>query len=414
LVKWGVCFIFVDVYIFVATIEIEFLNFSFFFFLHRLSIVTIKQIQEQSGASVHVPKSANVDNPTLRTLQVTCPNLDGANLAKKLIEEVLSKKLSNNTGSFGNHYQTQQVSLQVSVPDKDVGLCIGRGGCVIKYMQSTTQTKIQIPPTVQNPGDVYRIITVTGPTMDACQQVQAMIHRILSEQSSAGVMSGNQQYHQQQQQQQYNNNGPQVNQPGYSAEWAAYHAAQQQQQQQQQYYGTQAMATPVVDTTTVTAGSAQQPQQQQVVANTATVAAATTNEYTEPFFRYAYYYGEDAARQYYGAWSPPIGTPNPYGINPNGITQPATVATTTAAAATSAGNQQIYSGDASANATSAVSTSNTPMIAATDNNNTSTGSNVTATSTTGNVNADDADTAAARETSRRHVSNLPAWMTKKA
>jgi hypothetical protein len=103
-------------------------------------------------------------------------------------------------------------------------------------MQSTTQTRIQIPPTVPNPGNMYRIITVTGPTMEACQQVQSMIHRILSEQSSAGVMSGNHTAYQQQQQQlsygsQYPSAAgattPQINQPGYTAEWAAYHAAQQ-------------------------------------------------------------------------------------------------------------------------------------------------------------------------------------------
>ena len=351
--------------------------------------MTIKQIQEQSGANVHVPKSANIDNPTVRTLQVTCPNLDGANLAKQLIEDVLKTKPGFGGANGGmNSYQQQQqqqVALQVSVPDKDVGLCIGRGGCVIKYMQSTTHTRIQIPPTVPNPGDMYRIITVTGPNMEACQQVQSMIHRILSEQSSAGVMSGN---HQQQQAQygsqavsQYTTGStqPQVNQPGYTAEWAAYHAAQQQQQQQQVQYQETAAAAAAVTATP------------EVAATTATVAA--TNEYTEPFFRYAYYYGEDAARQYYGAWSPPVGTPNPYGINPNGITTPTAAAATTATESTTdvatTGNQNYGSTEQQQ--------SNTSVAAPT----------VTTTA------ADDADAAAARETSRRHVSNLPAWMTKK-
>ena len=35
--------------------------------------------------------------------------------------------------------------------------------------------------------------------------------------------------------------------------------------------------------------------------------------YTDEFFKYAALCGESAARQYYGAWSPPEGTPNPYG-----------------------------------------------------------------------------------------------------
>jgi far upstream element-binding protein len=357
--------------------------------------VTIKQIQEQSGANVHVPKSANIDNPTVRTLQVTCPNIEGANLAKQLIEDVLKTKPGFGASGGMNQYQSQQqVSLQVSVPDKDVGLCIGRGGCVIKYMQSTTQTRIQIPPTVPNPGDIYRVITVTGPSMEACQQVQSMIHRILSEQSSAGVMSGN---HAAQSQQPYGNpytaatsaQSPQINQPGYTAEWAAYHAAQQQQVQYQE----------TTNAAAVTAAT-------QPVAATAAVPA--TNEYTEPFFRYAYYYGEEAARQYYGAWSPPVGTPNPYGVNPNGITTPtAAAATTTSAATTSAATTSA----ATTTATTPVETAN-PNYGTTTEPGQSIATNAASALTTTTDDDDDA-AAFARETSQRHVSNLPAWMTKK-
>lgn len=351
--------------------------------------MTIKQIQEQSGANVHVPKTANADNPTVRTLQVTCPNLDGANMAKQLIEEVLKTKPGHGANGGAHQYQPQQqqVSLQVSVPDKDVGLCIGRGGCVIKYMQNATQTRIQIPPTVPNPGDMYRIITVTGPSMEACQQVQSMVHRILSEQSSAGVMSGS--YQQSQQYTAAATVVPQINQPGYTAEWAAYHAAQQQQQQQ--YQETVAAAAAASAT--------------QAVATTATGAAATTNEYTEQFFRYAYYYGEEAARQYYGAWSPPVGTPNPYGVNPNGITTPATTTTTDTAASVD---------DVTPTASTTASTSGHPNYGINEQQQQQANTSSTAASTTTTTTAaatDDA--AAARETSRRHVSNLPAWMTKK-
>lgn len=33
--------------------------------------------------------------------------------------------------------------------------------------------------------------------------------------------------------------------------------------------------------------------------------------YYDVFWQYAAYYGEEAARKHYGAWSPPVGTPNP-------------------------------------------------------------------------------------------------------
>ncbi len=73
-------------------------------------------------------------------------------------------------------------------PDKDVGMIIGRGGCVIKQMQSTTRCRIQIPPTAP-PGSPYRIISVIGPAA-GCEQVKQMIERIIAEQSSQSVMAG--------------------------------------------------------------------------------------------------------------------------------------------------------------------------------------------------------------------------------
>jgi far upstream element-binding protein len=318
------------------------------------SVVTIKQIQDQSGASLHIPKVANAESPTVRTVQITCPNPDGANLAKRLVEDVLKTKPGYSANAITGENPSSlgpQVSIQISIPDKDVGLCIGRGGCVIKYMQGSTNTRIQIPPTVQNPGDLYRVAIVYGPTMEACQQVQAMIQRIIVEQSSAGVMSGNAAI---QPSMFGSSDAPHENQPGYSAEWAAYHAAQQQQLQQSQNNA-----------------SLQQNQPQKHL------APANTNEYTEPFFRYAYYYGEEAARLYYGAWSPPLGTPNPYGINPIGITPiPAASATTTT----------VESTDDSVKAT-------------------------TATVTIGTSGNTDVSVSTPRETSQRHLSNLPAWMT---
>ena len=49
----------------------------------------------------------------------------------------------------------------------------------------------------------------------------------------------------------------------------------------------------------------QQPQQQQQPDPTDPTA------YYDQFWKYAGYYGEEAARKYYGAWSPPVGTKNP-------------------------------------------------------------------------------------------------------
>ena len=317
--------------------------------------VTIKSIQDETGASIQVPKIGDPGNPSVRTLQITHPNQQGANQARERIQAVLASK-----PSFAGGLQQEQTSITIPIPDQDVGLCIGRGGCVIKQMQQASGTRIQIPG--QSSGLPTRIASVSGPK-EGCEMVQKMIARIIQDQSSNAIMSGapldgnlpQQTQNQPPTQQQ----PPQQSENAYSAEWAAYHAAQAaaSSQQQPSKHQNHVQQHP--------ASYNQQPAQQQQPSQQPQHTTDTT--YHEQFFRYAYYYGEPAARSHYGAWSPAPGTPNPYGVNPSGITpapapEPAQTASSPAA----------------------------PQAA-----------------------APQAASSEARETSRRHVSNLPAWMTKK-
>lgn len=254
---------------------------------------TIKMIQESTGASIQIPPTGNPDNPSTRTVQVTHPNEAGAKQAKKQIEDLLNSKPSY------AQTQGQQTTMQVLIPDKDVGLCIGRQGCVIKEMQQKTGTRIQIP-SQPTPGQPHRVATVTG-TQDGCNKAQALIERIINEQSSACVMSGTS----------FNNSrGHYLNQQYYggqqqgnesSAEWQAFYAAQGLVNQAQPQASASAPAHAAPQHASPAPGPA-------------------ADAYYEQFFRYSYYYGEKAAREYYGAWAPPQGTTNPYGINPQGVT----------------------------------------------------------------------------------------------
>ena len=88
------------------------------------------------------------------------------------------------------------------------------------------------------------------------------------------------------------------------------------------------------------------------------------------FWQYAGYYGEEAARKHYGAWSPPVGTPNP-----NGNSAPSAVAAPQAAA------------------TAAPQPAPAPAVQATQEQISHAQANTT-------------------DSSVRKVSNLPAWMTK--
>ncbi len=224
-------------------------------------------------------------------------------------------------------------------------MIIGRGGCVIKQMQTSNRCRIQIPPTAP-PGSMYRIISIIGPPA-GCQQVKQMIETIVAEQSSQSVMSGvafsnTTQYGQQQQQQtnyygqqqpMYGQQqaygqaaygqqmyGQQPQQPtmagqktDYSAEWAAYYAAQAAA-------GAGGGAGAVAATASTPAPAAAASEQQ-----------PAHDAYYEVFWQYAAYYGEDAARAHYGAWSPPVGTPNPNAAAAGAT--PAAASTTSAVAA---------------------------------------------------------------------------------
>ena len=201
---------------------------------------------------------------------------------------------------------------------------------------------------------------MTG-TKEGCDTARALITRILQEHSTnflLGDAGGQQQryagqYGQQYGQQQYQQPSQQGAQKDYSKEWAAYYAAQAQAQQPQQ-----------------------QPQQQHHHHQEQQQNAqkkpdlSDPKAYYEDFWKYASYYGEEAARKYYGAWSPPVGSKAPASVS------------------------------AAPQTTQSASTTKVQQTASNPTSNQSA------------PNGGSADQRDARgETSKRNVSNLPAWMT---
>lgn len=75
--------------------------------------MTIRSIQERSGANIQIPQGPDHDNPSIRTCNITHPQKEGAEFAKTLIEEVLSSKPSHG-GGYGNSV-VGGVSVQVQV-----------------------------------------------------------------------------------------------------------------------------------------------------------------------------------------------------------------------------------------------------------------------------------------------------------
>jgi polyribonucleotide nucleotidyltransferase len=61
----------------------------------------IRNIQENSGANVQIPQVADANNPTVRTVNITHPNKEGAEFAKQMIQEILNAKLQQQAGVGG-------------------------------------------------------------------------------------------------------------------------------------------------------------------------------------------------------------------------------------------------------------------------------------------------------------------------
>uniref|UniRef100_A0A7S3VAH2 K Homology domain-containing protein n=1 Tax=Chaetoceros debilis TaxID=122233 RepID=A0A7S3VAH2_9STRA len=82
---------------------------------------TIRSIQERSGANVQIPQGPDHDNPAVRTVNITHPQMSGAEFAKTLIEEVLGSKTHHGGGGgggmggggYGNNPNDATVQVQV-------------------------------------------------------------------------------------------------------------------------------------------------------------------------------------------------------------------------------------------------------------------------------------------------------------
>jgi len=63
--------------------------------------MTIRSIQERSGANIQIPQGPDHDNPSIRSVNITHPQKEGAEFAKTLIEEVLASKTTQQGGGYG-------------------------------------------------------------------------------------------------------------------------------------------------------------------------------------------------------------------------------------------------------------------------------------------------------------------------
>ncbi|KAJ8598666.1 hypothetical protein CTAYLR_003077 [Chrysophaeum taylorii] len=302
---------------------------------------TIRGIQERTGANVRVPPVPDPDDPDYRTLQITADSDDRNLAAKSEIDQLVAEELAKQQGIFGSD------TVLFPVPEACVGLVIGKGGETIHRLQAATGARIQIPNQAE-PGTVppVRAVQITG-TPDAQQRAQFEITQLVAQHeakhgsatmlpssppidpfSQPGYMGDPYAYQWHQDQQQLHPgadpNAPYAADPNAAAAAAAAaywgYPPQQVQHHQPGLVDPSQPPPPGVsgpddlqskdqkpdgDADHQGQPSQQQQQQQQ--------QPLAPDAYYADFWNYVGWYGEETARQVYGAYAPPPGTPPPPG-----------------------------------------------------------------------------------------------------
>eukprot|EP00605_Chrysophyceae_sp_TOSAG23-4_P000795 GSChrysophyteH1.ASY1.ANO1.884.1 assembled CDS len=248
----------------------------------------MREIMETTRTVIKIPTMHDPDNSEVRTISISADDENDILACKAEILMLLeSTTPSSSTGASASSSGQSQAgnSVSIVVPDDKVGSIIGKGGSVVKDLQSRFGVRLQIPGTADaHTNPPVRTITITGPP-HSVQAAKAEIHEKVN----------------------YN---PQ---------------AQYQQQYQHQPYG---------DNTNIYGGGANE-----------SVAEDTT--YYADFWNYAATYGEKLAREYYKTWSPPVGTQPPPGVVVAPDMTAEQVAALTAASSESASKQAGESANAS-------------------------------------------------------------------
>jgi far upstream element-binding protein len=270
--------------------------------------MTIKGIQERTKSFVQVPPGPDENDPNVRTLSIGADTKEAVDAAQMEIFMTFQSQQQN----AANAYNASASALQMLVPDDRVGIIIGKGGATVKDIQTRHRVRVQIPQVADigtNPP--MRTISIAGPP-EGQQQAKYEIEMVVAGTPAHGgggmggarmggmMMGGSADPYAAA----YGNYGA-----GASSMYGSYYDPYAAAAAYSAYYGAAAAGYPA--TTTPTAASSASAAGSS--ATDASAAGGDATAYYAAYWQYAAYYGEAAARMYYGAWSPPEGTPPPEG-----------------------------------------------------------------------------------------------------
>lgn len=291
--------------------------------------MTIKGVQERTRSQVQIPTQPDADNPQVRTIHIGGDTKEAVDAAQMEIFMTLQQQQQ----TAQNAYNATSNALLLAVPDEKIGVIIGKAGSTVKDVQARLHVRIQIPtqPDIGSNPPV-RTVSISG-TPEAQAMAKYEIELIASGTPIASLAGNTVES--------YTSGGyggvaasganmwPGASFNMYAAAANPY-GGYAYPDMSAAYYGQYGYGAAAAAATTPTAAAA-------AAASTSAAAQEVPTDptaYYNDFWQYAVYYGEAAARVYYGAWSPPEGTAPPEGI----VVAPAAAVdgATTAAASTTA------------------------------------------------------------------------------
>ncbi|GFN90241.1 far upstream element-binding protein 3 [Plakobranchus ocellatus] len=147
---------------------------------------TIRQLQETAGVKMVMIQDSNAPTAHDKPLRIT-GDIHKCQRAKELVMNLLTEKdgvpKPPHFNDFGMGGPMGPGGMDIGVPRNGVGLVIGKGGDMIKKIQTETGAKVQFKPDDNQSQD--RICSVTGPP-DKVQQAVRMIQDLLAKANIVG------------------------------------------------------------------------------------------------------------------------------------------------------------------------------------------------------------------------------------
>jgi predicted RNA-binding protein YlqC (UPF0109 family) len=136
----------------------------------------ILRIHSQLGVQSHIAKEADMKpGETMRSIVLKGVQ-DNVHEAKKRIEEIVSQRVAQLRGNTGNSQQKDEMNhafiVKLPVLNENMGLLLGKGGSTIKGIQDRTKTIVKIPHGPDEDNPQVRTVFIGGDSkegVDACQ-----------------------------------------------------------------------------------------------------------------------------------------------------------------------------------------------------------------------------------------------------